>query len=100
MAFLQGLVDSIGRVFFKPSGKNPGGVRKILASRIDHMGDVFLASSALPHLKKAYPEADIDFMAGSWSAPCLKDNPYVRRLVVHDAFKHNRRPGLFGNLIA
>ncbi len=98
MAFFQGLVDVIGYVFFKPAGKPPKDVKKILVSRIDHMGDVFLASSVLPHLKKAYPKAEIDFMAGSWSAPCLKDNPYIDRVVLYDAFKHNRRPGLFKNL--
>ncbi|MBI5970619.1 MAG: glycosyltransferase family 9 protein [Deltaproteobacteria bacterium] len=98
MAFLQGLVDSIGYVFLKPSGRRSEDVKKILVSRIDHLGDVFLASSVLPHLKKAYPQARIDFMAASWSCVCLKDNPYIDRVIVYDAFKHNRRPGVFKNL--
>jgi len=98
MAFMQGLVDAIGGVFVKPSRKKQGEVKKILVSRIDHMGDVFLASSVLPHIKKAYPKAAIDFMAASWSSVCLKDNPYIDRVIVYDAFKHNRRPGLFKNL--
>lgn len=98
MTFIQGLIDAIGYVFFKPSGRYPDDVKKILVSRIDHLGDVFLASSVLPHLKKAYPNAEIDFMAGSWSSVCLKDNPYINQIIVYDAFKHNRRPGLFKNL--
>ena len=101
MAFLQGAIDSIGYRLFSPRGcklKNPD-VRKILVSRIDHLGDVFIASSALPHIKKAYPNAQIHFMAGTWTHPYLKLNPLVDYIVAFDGFRFNRGKGIVKRVV-
>lgn len=92
----QGFIDFVG-FFIRPSkDKNiPSNIKKILISRIDHLGDVFLASAVLPHLKKAYPNAEIHFMAGEWAANVLKTNPYVQRILIYSAFKHNRTDRFF-----
>lgn len=96
MAFMQGLVDSIGHLIIRRPGKrefDKAGISRILVARIDHLGDVFIAASILPHLKRAFPEARIDFMAGAWTQVYLRTNPSVDRIIVYNAFKHNRSAG-------
>ncbi len=95
MAFLQGVIDSIGFSLFSPREckLKKSDVKKILVSRIDHLGDVFIASSALPHLRKTYPMAKIHFMAGTWTHPYLRLNPLVDEIVAFDGFRFNRGKG-------
>ncbi|MBI5561788.1 MAG: glycosyltransferase family 9 protein [Deltaproteobacteria bacterium] len=102
MAFLQGAVDSIGYFIRRPSERilKKDAVRGILIARIDHLGDVFIASAILPHLKKTFPEARIDFLAGDWTHAYLKTNPLINGIIRYDAFKHNRRAGLAKRAIA
>ncbi len=96
-AVIIGLIDAIGTFIFSYTGRNrePGKVRKILVSRIDHLGDVLLATCALPLLKKAYPEAKIDFLAGEWSKDLLSNNPYVDEIIVYNCILQNRSGSLW-----
>ncbi len=96
-AVITGLIDAIGTFIFSYTGRNrePGKVRKILVSRIDHLGDVLLATCALPLLKKAYPEAKIDFLAGEWSKDLLSNNPYVDEIIVYNCILQNRSGSLW-----
>lgn len=96
LAMLQGAADTIGYLLFRrQSAKMPSEVKKVLVSRIDHFGDVFIASSILPHLKAAYPGARIDFLAGEWAWGYLRSNPFINRVLVYNAFRHNRNGGFF-----
>jgi len=101
MALAQGLVDSIGYLIRRPGKKrlDRAGVRRILISRIDHLGDVFIASSVLPYLKEAFPAARIDFLAGEWTHVYLKTNPFVDRVIPYNAFRHNRTSGFFKRVV-
>ncbi|MCP4363828.1 MAG: glycosyltransferase family 9 protein [Planctomycetes bacterium] len=96
-AVIVGLVDAIGTFIFSYTGRNrePGKVGKVLVSRIDHLGDVLLATCALPPLKKAYPEAKIDFLAGEWSKDLLSNNPHVDEIIVYNCILHNRSGSLW-----
>jgi lipopolysaccharide heptosyltransferase II len=59
-------------------------VNKILLIRLDHIGDVAMAS-ALPRLiKEGYPGAKITMMVGSWAMDLLKYNPYLDEILCHD----------------
>jgi len=91
-AFIQGLIDLAGSALFKSKRQMPApaGVKKILVSRIDHLGDVFIASSVVPHLKRAYPGAEVHFLAGEWARIALDRNPEITRVHVYSALKHNR----------
>lgn len=97
-AWIQGLIDSMGYLVFRPArvgqGAVPENVKKILVSRIDHLGDVFIACSILPHLKKAYPGASIHFMAGDWARDYLGSNPDIDKVLVYNAAKLARSGGL------
>src|SRR3990167_2466617 len=96
-AIIIGLIDVIGTFLFSLFGKNtePTNVRKILVSRIDHLGDVLLATCALPHLKRAYPDAKIDFLIGEWAKDLLVNNPYVNETITYNSFLHNRSGSLW-----
>lgn len=100
MAFAQGLLDAVGFFIRRPGKRrlDKAGVRRILVSRIDHLGDVFIASSVLSYLKKAFPDAKIDFLAGVGTHVYLKTNPHIERIIPYNAFRHNRTHGFFKRL--
>jgi len=99
LAVLQALIDAPGYLLFKPRKKYPAEVKKILVSRIDHLGDVFIASSILPHLKKAYPDAKLHFMAGDWAWSYLRSNANLDRVLIYNSLRHNRGGGFLGNAL-
>lgn len=92
LAVIHGIIDAIGYFLFRGRRGNPApkDAKSILVARCDHLGDVFIASSILPHLKKAFPKARVDFLAGSWAGPLLNSNPHISRHLVHDSLKLNR----------
>lgn len=68
----------------------PAEPERILISDIAHLGDVIMATSALPVLKSAFPQARIGFLVGSWALPILKKHPLVDDIHVLDHWAHNR----------
>lgn len=96
-AVIQGLIDTAGYLVFRHSRDQslPSGIKKILVSRIDHLGDVFIASSIVPHLRKAFPESEIHFLAGEWSLGYLRLNPDISKVLVYNSIWHGRSEGLF-----
>lgn len=92
LAMAQALIDSVGSVFFRRKRKMPARARKILISRIDHLGDVLLASSVVPHIKKAYPDAEVHFLAGSWAKDILSRVHGIDKIIFFDsAHKRGKR---------
>lgn len=98
-AVAQRLIDAVGSLFFRPNEKPLPEVKKILISRIDHIGDVFLASSIVPHLKAAFPMAEIHFMVGQWAVCCIRHNSAIDKILVYNALRHNRSGNLKTNAI-
>ncbi|MBP2675824.1 MAG: ADP-heptose:LPS heptosyltransferase-like protein [Deltaproteobacteria bacterium] len=70
------------------AGKNPlpppGEVRRILLVKPDHLGDVVMASSVLPLVRRRFPEARIDFVANKEGAEFLSGDPLVGKVHVHE----------------
>jgi len=52
--------------------------RRILVANTAHLGDLVLATSVLPALKSAHPEAEIGFLCGGWNQPLAEGHPLVR----------------------
>jgi len=80
-------VDLIGAVltpFFRRRRPSRP-VRRILAIRLDHIGDVLITTPALRLLRDICPEARLDVLAGSWAADLLRDDPDVDRVLTFDA---------------
>lgn len=98
-AFILGLFDSLGYMLMPSRGRQlPEDVRKILVSRIDHLGDVLIASSILPYLKKRWPLAEIHFLAGRWAEEFLRMDPHVKRIVIYNSPRLNRNGGFLARL--
>lgn len=60
------------------------GVRRILVVRVDLLGDVVLSLPAVRALKRAYPDARIDFLALRSTAPVLRGDPDVDDIIEFD----------------
>jgi ADP-heptose:LPS heptosyltransferase len=64
--------------------------RRILLMNGAHIGDVVIATSVLPVLRRAFPRAEIGFLVGTWSEMVVRNHPdvqYVHRL---DHWRFNR----------
>jgi heptosyltransferase-1 len=55
--------------------------KSILIVRLSAIGDVIMASSLIPALKQAYPEARLAWMTGEGNIPLLRHNPRLSKLV-------------------
>ena len=77
---LMVVVDGIGRLLVPawPEKKSIPPPRRILISNIAHFGDVVIALALVPVLKRVYPEAEIGFLAGSWSRKLLEVFPEIK----------------------
>jgi ADP-heptose:LPS heptosyltransferase len=78
------------------AGRQP---RRVLLSMGGHLGDVVIASSAIPIVQAAWPDAEIGLLVGSWSRNVVEGHPLVRRIHTVDHWKLNRaRLGRLGKL--
>ncbi len=83
--FLASLIDAIGYRLVKRSAPAKLTPRTILLIRMDHIGDVLLATPVPRLLKERYPDARIVFLTGTWGAPLLEKNPYIDEVITYDA---------------
>lgn len=68
---------------------------KILIIRTSAIGDVFLAGQFAEYAKKAYPNAEIHWLAEKRCAAPLVKNPYIDRLILWERDKKKGIKGLF-----
>lgn len=64
--------------------------RRILLANSAHLGDILILTSIFPLLKKAFPEAKIGLLIGSWSLPVVQGNPLIDWVHTVDHWKLNR----------
>jgi lipopolysaccharide heptosyltransferase II len=93
---LRRLVAAAGRLTIDPAGRpQPHGsgpsIRRILIIRLDLIGDVVLTLPAVRALHRAYPEAEIDFLALETSAGILANEPEIARVLTFDPYLWRRR---------
>jgi ADP-heptose:LPS heptosyltransferase len=94
--FFLKTTDIFFSLFFRNKKSSPNLFpKKILLSHLGHLGDLVIATSVLPVLKKAFPEAKIGFLTGSWSQVVLKEHPLVDKLYYFDHWKNNRSQQTF-----
>src|SRR5690348_1191119 len=60
---------------------SPESPRKILLVQLKRAGDVVLATPILEVLKKAFPDAQIDFLVDEAFAELLAENPNIRTVL-------------------
>ena len=65
-----------------PPPKNPDDPRAILLVQLDHLGDAIITSVMLPPLRRRYPHASIEVLAGPWNRELFEAMPEVDRVHV------------------
>ena len=58
---------------------------RILVIKLDHLGDVLLATPVFSNLRRAYPNAELHALTGAWSRVVLERHPDVNRVVEYDS---------------
>ena len=85
-AFLSCVVNILGR--FRP----PRAAR-VLVVKLDHVGDVILATAAIRALQEARPHDPIDVLIAPGSSVALEGNPCVGRILFYDSPRYRRARG-------
>lgn len=63
----------------------PSNIHKILVVKLDHLGDVLLATPAITNLRRYYKNAHITMLVGSWSKSIVEGNPHLDEILCYDA---------------
>ncbi len=64
--------------------------KKILITNLAHLGDVILTTTLLTPLKKAFPDAEIGMLIGTWSKSIIEKHPLINQIHYHNHWKVNR----------
>jgi ADP-heptose:LPS heptosyltransferase len=64
--------------------------RRILLAVGGHLGDAIIAASAVALARRAFPEAEIGMLVGSWARAGVEGHPDVRWIHTVDQWKMNR----------
>lgn len=67
-------------------------VRRILIYKLDHIGDVLLATPALRGIRRRFPKAEIKIVVGEWSRSVLESNPHIDGIVIYNSKEFARPP--------
>lgn len=59
--------------------------KRILVVKLDHIGDVLLATPVFSNLRRAYPDAEIHALTGSWSRIILENHPDVSKVFEYNS---------------
>ena len=57
-------------------------VKRVLIIRARAIGDVILTTPMIRAIRKALPDAEIDFMVEPFAAPALEGNPYISNIIL------------------
>lgn len=59
--------------------------QRILVVKLDHLGDVLLATPVFSNLRQAYPNAELHALTGAWSRVVLENHPDVDRVIEYNS---------------
>ena len=59
--------------------------KRILVVKLDHLGDVLLATPVFSNLSQAYPDAELHALAGTWSRVVLEKHPDVNKVLEYNS---------------
>ena len=70
---------------------------RILVIKLDHLGDVLLATPVFSNLRRAYPNAELHALTGAWSRVVLEKHPDVNKVIEYNspAFYRTGQPTSF-----
>lgn len=59
--------------------------KRILVVKLDHLGDVLLATPVFSNLRQAYPDAELHALTGAWSRVVLEKHPDVNKVLEYNS---------------
>ncbi len=105
-SLVMALIDVMGCLIFFPFKKRAPfdtvSSKKILFVRLDHLGDVWLASAAAKIIKENLPGSRITYLVSSMAAPILDNHPFIDEKIFFDAswFSRDRTPKMKRTLVS
>lgn len=81
------LFDIIGNVFFfwTKMRSKPKKIKKALFIRLEHIGDMVLATPVFETFKKNNPKVEITVLCRELTVPIIDNNPYVDNIITYEA---------------
>ena len=75
--------------------------KRILVIKLDHLGDVVLATPVFSNLRRVFPEAEIDALVGEAGGVVLRHHPDVNSVIQYNArfFSRDGQPDRLGESI-
>ena len=58
---------------------------RILVIKLDHLGDVLLATPVFSNLRRAYPNAELHALTGAWTRVVLEKHPDVNKVIEYNS---------------
>ncbi|MGN6711813.1 glycosyltransferase family 9 protein [Anaerocolumna jejuensis] len=65
-------------------------IKKILVLKLDHIGDLVLATPVFRAIKDLYPDIELDALVSSGSFPVIKNSPFINKIYTYDADQFDR----------
>ena len=75
----------VNRLFYRKRLPSPSDIKRILIVKLDHIGDVLLATPTITNLRLHYPHAHITLLVGSWSKQVVECNPHIDEILCYDS---------------
>ena len=85
-AVVSGVVNALGPLRARRSPR-------VLLVKVDHVGDVILATPAIRAIREARPHVPIDVLIAPGSRVALEGNPHIERVLYYDSPRYRRAPG-------
>jgi len=81
------IFDLIGSIilFWRRFKKKPSVLNKALFIRLEHIGDMVMATPAFESFKKSNPHCRVHVLCRKLTAELIKNNPYVDKIITYDA---------------
>ena len=76
---------AVQRLFYRTPLPKDFRPRRILVVKLDHLGDVLLATPVFSNLRQAYPNAELHALTGTWSRVVLERHPDVNKVLEYNS---------------
>lgn len=71
--------------FWRKFRRKPKNIRKVLFVRLEHIGDMVMATPVFESFKKSNPETEVHVLCKRLTSPLIKNNPNVDKIIEYDA---------------